>query len=130
MFQNQALKGFLLVVLLLLPACYSTSWLSPTSTPALPLAASIQFTGGATDLGGTAWMEDQALEFGIQLGLGGVYALNHTTAFLYGGVGVPAGTLHSILLRSTRGRSQMAVVRLSVENGFFRCPARPDRYFI
>lgn len=100
MWHDKWWKGFMVLVLVLLPACTMSRLPWPVATPAPPLIASLQFTKAATDLGGTAWMEDQALEFGVSLNLGGVYALDHSTAFLYGGVTVPAGTLHSILLRS------------------------------
>jgi hypothetical protein len=84
----------------------STRTPPPTVTPAPPPVAVIQFTATPIDLDGVQWMEGQALEYGLSLAPSGIYALSQDTAFLFGGLRVPAGTIRSFLLRSEDGGQQ------------------------
>jgi len=85
-------------------ACSSDQTL-PLQTPTLPIPidAALTFWEHPFDLRGMQWMEEQAEDFGVWLELSGVYALDKDTAFVYGGIGVPAGIIRSVLLRSADG---------------------------
>lgn len=78
------------------------------TTPA-PIAT-VQFFGDQVELGGTQWMESQAIEGGVRLELEGIYALDKDVAFLFGGLGVPAGTIRSVMLRTNDGGKHWAEV--------------------
>jgi photosystem II stability/assembly factor-like uncharacterized protein len=74
----------------------------PTVTPSPLPRAAVAFLDTPFDPGGVQWMEEQAAEFGLSFGAA-ILALDQDTAFLYGGLSVPAGTLRSLLLRTEDG---------------------------
>jgi photosystem II stability/assembly factor-like uncharacterized protein len=78
----------------------SQDTLTVTPTP-LPLAT-VEFLNTPFDPDGVQWMEEQADDFGLHFGAA-ILALDQDTAFLYGGLAVPAGTLRSLLLRTEDG---------------------------
>jgi hypothetical protein len=48
----------------------------------------------------TQWLEEQAMESGVELFPWGIYALNKDIVFLFGSLQVPARSIRSVLLRS------------------------------
>ena len=52
---------------------------------------------------GMDWMEEEASRTGVGLELTGIQAIDGRTAFLFGALGVPPGTLRSVLLRTADG---------------------------
>lgn len=52
---------------------------------------------------GMAWMEERAVEEGIDLEVDGITAIDGNTAFLYGSLCIGAGDVRSILLRTENG---------------------------
>ena len=68
-----------------------------------PSAAAIEFLTDSFDLDGIGWMSEQADEDGVDLNVSGLCAIDKDVAFLFGGVGVAAGTIRSFLLRTADG---------------------------
>lgn len=68
-----------------------------------PSAAAIEFRTDSFDLDGIGWMSEQADEDGVDLNVSGLCAIDKDVAFLFGGVGVAAGTIRSFLLRTADG---------------------------
>jgi hypothetical protein len=67
------------------------------STPA------IEFLTDSFDLDDIGWMTEQADENGVDLNVSGLCAIDKDVAFLFGGVGVAAGTIRSFLLQTADG---------------------------
>lgn len=70
---------------------------TPSPTP------TVRFLEDRADLENIGWMEEQAQETGVGLELEGLHALDERIAFLFGRLGVPAGTLRSVVLRTADG---------------------------
>ena len=68
-----------------------------------PSAAAIEFLTDSFDLDGIGWMSEQADKNGVDLNVSGLCAIDKDVAFLFGGVGVAAGTTRSFLLRTADG---------------------------
>lgn len=66
-------------------------------------APAIEFLTDSFDLDGIGWMSEQADEFGVYLEVSGLRAIDKDVAFLFGGVRVHAGTIRSVLLRTSDG---------------------------
>lgn len=66
-------------------------------------APAIEFLTDSFDLGDIGWMSEQADENGVDLDVRGLCAIDRNVAFLFGGVGVAAGTIRSLLLRTVDG---------------------------
>jgi len=66
-------------------------------------APSINFQSAGFDLDGIGWMEEQADQFGVDLDVSGLRAIDKDVAFLFGGISVAAGTIRSCLLRTSDG---------------------------
>ena len=66
-------------------------------------APAIEFFTTSFDLGDIGWMSEQADEYGVDLNVSGLRAIDKDVAFLFGDVRVAAGTIRSILLRTTDG---------------------------
>jgi Uncharacterized protein related to plant photosystem II stability/assembly factor len=65
--------------------------------------ASLELSGSAIELeSGIDWIFGQVTD-GLKFGIRGMYAINTDIAFIFGGFTVPAGTIRSVLLRSTDG---------------------------
>jgi hypothetical protein len=63
----------------------------------------IEFLTDSFDLDDIGWMSEQADESGVDLNVSGLRAIDKDVAFLFGGVGVGAGTIRSFLLRTGDG---------------------------
>ena len=68
-----------------------------------PSAPTIEFLTDSFDAGDIGWMTEQADEFGVDLNVSGLCAIDKDVAFLFGGVGVAAGTIRSLLLQTVDG---------------------------
>jgi photosystem II stability/assembly factor-like uncharacterized protein len=68
-----------------------------------PSAPAIKFLTDSFDAGDIGWMTEQADEFGVDLNVSGLCAIDKDVAFLFGGVGVAAGTIRSLLLQTVDG---------------------------
>jgi hypothetical protein len=68
-----------------------------------PSAAAVEFRTDSFDLHDISWMSEQADEDGVDLNVSGLRAIDKDVAFLFGGVGVAAGTIRSFLLRTADG---------------------------
>jgi hypothetical protein len=66
-------------------------------------APAIEFLTDSFALDDIGWMSEQADEFGVDLNVSGLRAIDKDVAFLFGGVGVAAGTIRSFLLRTGDG---------------------------
>lgn len=66
-------------------------------------APAIEFLTDSFDLDDIGWMSEQADEFGIDLDVSGLRAIDKDVAFLFGGIDVAAGTIRSFLLRTCDG---------------------------
>lgn len=90
-----------LPILLILVCCSScsTNQVSLTNTPAIQISE-VQFLNPTIDYNGISWMREQAKENPLRLDTWGIYAIDSKTAFLFGDMSLPAGSLQSILLRT------------------------------
>lgn len=66
-------------------------------------ASTLEFRADSFDLGDIGWLSEQADESGVDLFVSGLRAIDKDVAFLFGRVGVAAGTLRSFLLRTGDG---------------------------
>ena len=66
-------------------------------------APTIEFLASSFDLEDIGWMAEQADQFGVELDVGGLRAIDKDVAFLFGGIHVAAGTIRSYLLRTSDG---------------------------
>jgi hypothetical protein len=68
-----------------------------------PSASAMEFMTDSFDSGDIGWMTEQADEYGVDLNVSGLCGIDKDAAFLFGGVGVAAGTIRSFLLQTVDG---------------------------
>lgn len=68
-----------------------------------PSASAIEFQVNSFDLDGIGWLSEQAGEDGVDMNVNGLCAIDKDVAYLFGGVGVAAGTLRSFMLQTADG---------------------------
>lgn len=79
------------------PVCVDEPAIKPNNIATLELSnAPIKLESGID------WIFPQVKD-GLTFSIRGMYAINTDIAFIFGGLKVPAGTIHSLLLRSTDG---------------------------
>ncbi len=90
-------------------------------------APAIKFLTDSFDLDDIGWMSEQADEFGVDLDVGGLRAIDKDIAFLFGGIDVAAGTIRSFLLRTGDGGKSWHEVMLPVRGSKLTHVAFSDR---
>jgi hypothetical protein len=86
---------------LMLAACARPDPSTDTDTDTS--APDIGFLADSFDLEDIGWLSEQADEFGVDLEVSGLRAIDKDAAFLFGGVRVHAGTIRSFLLETRDG---------------------------